>query len=52
MKSKLILIIAALLLTACEGIPVNVSYTGAAAGHEFTAAYGNKSGFAAVVNQK
>jgi hypothetical protein len=41
-----------LLLPACEGVPVNVAYTGHAAGHEYTAAYGHQTGVALVVNQK
>jgi len=53
---KLIAILSALLLfllfPSCEGVPVNVAYTGAAAGHTYTAAYSTTGGAAVVVQQK
>ena len=49
---KRILLLIALILPACEGVPVNVAYTGAAAGHSYTAAYSSTGGAALVVNQK
>lgn len=49
---RLAISIASLFLASCEGVPVAASYTGAAAGHEYTLAYSTKTGAAAVVNQK
>ena len=49
---RILLAIAALLFPSCEGVPVAVSYTGSAGGHEYTAAYSTTGGAAVVVNQK
>ena len=49
---KLVIVAVSLLLSACKNVPVNVAYTGSAAGHTYTAAYGTSSGVAVVVNQK
>lgn len=49
---KLILTIVALTLAGCESVPVTAAYTGAAAGHKFTAAYSSTGGAALVVKQK
>lgn len=49
---KTIAILAILFLPSCENVPVAVSYTGAAGGHAYTAAYSTTGGAALVVNQK
>jgi hypothetical protein len=50
---KLIAILSAVLFfPSCEGIPVNVAYTGAAGGHSYTAAYSTTGGVAVVASQK
>lgn len=51
MKRTLLIILAAM-LPSCESVPVAASYTGAAAGHNFTAAYSSTGGAALVVKQK
>ncbi len=48
---KTILIIATLALSGCASTPVAISYSGHAAGHEFTVGYSGK-GVGIVVNQK
>ena len=42
----------ALLSSCASAPPVTVSYTGKAAGHEFTAAYSKEHGAVLAVNQK
>jgi len=49
---KFLLILAVFLFPSCKGIPVAVSYTGAAAGHQFQAGYSTTGGAALVVSQK
>jgi hypothetical protein len=49
---RILIVLTAVSLTSCESVPVNVAYTGHAGGHSYTAAYGNKTGVAIVVNQK
>lgn len=49
---RIAILSAVLLFPSCEGVPVNVAYTGAAAGHSYTAAYSTTGGAALVVNQK
>lgn len=49
---KLILTVIVLSLAGCENVPITAAYTGAAAGHEFTAAYSSAGGAALVVKQK
>lgn len=44
--------IAALLLASCESVPIAASYTGAAAGHAYTAAYTTTGGVAVAVSAK
>lgn len=49
---KILLLLALACLPSCESVPITVSYSGAAAGHEFTAGYSTTSGAVAVVKQK
>lgn len=41
-----------ILLSSCAAVPVTASYTGAAAGHNFTAAYSTTNGLAVAVSAK
>lgn len=49
---RLFLILPALLLGACESLPVNVAYNGAALGHNYSLAYSSGKGVAAVISAK
>lgn len=40
------------LLSSCSSLPVAASYTGAAAGHNFTVGYSGKEGIGIVISQK
>ena len=44
--------ILALVLSACESIPITAAYTGHVAGHEATVGYSTKGGIAVAVSQK
>ena len=49
----ILLLVAMALLSSCASVPpVAVSYTGHAAGHEFTVGYSGKAGVGVVIHQK